>query len=437
MPLKSKNALRIHGMPGCTTKQTYEEVVEILCAPPSTLTKRASSLFRLSDIGQTRSSTDGTTPLITALEGEASPQLMPRPPPTPSDEPASTSFVFQHKDAPVGTISFSDRKRLKAALNVFEKAKKNKDPHWSGWEITNEFRGITVLHEYPAADKVEMDICAVHGLGGNAIDSWTADNGKMWLKDYLPSSQHFTKSRIMTFGYDADLADQRSLMTLENWAENLLQMLMEVRTSKKQRRRPLLFVCHSFGGLVVRKAMIKLSTTKHKGLSLAQCGLIFLATPHTGTSIADWNALFVATAGLVGGVRSEIVDRLRAFNSSSLWDKSAFLNLNPLPPFQCYAEGMSVQKSGIQRIIVTQDSASLDSQTPAHMIMRADHCTISKFSTNSMEFITVVNGMSQVYAEISTTYRHSPVVRYLISLSRPKSGSGRDSSSTDTNTGSG
>lgn len=37
----------------------------------------------------------------------------------------------------------------------------------------------------------------------------------------------------MTFGYDADLADQRSLMTLENWAENLLQMLMEVRTSKK------------------------------------------------------------------------------------------------------------------------------------------------------------------------------------------------------------
>lgn len=97
--------------------------------------------------------------------------------------------------------------------------------------------------------------------------------------------------------------------------------------------------------------MIKLSTTKYKGISLAQCGLIFLATPHTGTDIADWNALLVATAGLVGGVRSEIVDRLRAFNSSSLWDKSAFLKLNPLPPFQCYAEGMSVQRTGIQKIV--------------------------------------------------------------------------------------
>lgn len=157
MPLKSKNALRIHGIPGCTTKQTYEEVVEILCAPPSTLTKRASSLFRLSDIGQTRSSTDGTTPSITILEGESSPQLMPRTPPLPSNEPASTSFVFQHKDAPVGTISFSDRRRLKAALNVFDEAKKNKDLHWSSWEITKEFRGITVLHEYPGADKVEME----------------------------------------------------------------------------------------------------------------------------------------------------------------------------------------------------------------------------------------------------------------------------------------
>lgn len=144
-------------MPGSTTKKTYEEVVEILCAPPPTLTKRASSLLRLSDIGQTRSSTDGITPSITILEGEASPQLMPRTPPIPSNEPASTSFVFQHKDAPVGTISFSDRKRLKAALNVCEKAKKNKDLHWNDWEITNEFRGITVLREYAGADKVEME----------------------------------------------------------------------------------------------------------------------------------------------------------------------------------------------------------------------------------------------------------------------------------------
>lgn len=36
----------------------------------------------------------------------------------------------------------------------------------------------------------------------------------------------------MTFGYDADLVDRRSLMSLENWAENLLQSLIEVRASK-------------------------------------------------------------------------------------------------------------------------------------------------------------------------------------------------------------
>jgi hypothetical protein len=74
-------------------------------------------------------------------------------------------------------------------------------------------------------------ICAVHGLGGNAIDTWTAENGKMWLRDILPTSDGFQKSRIMTFGYDSDLTAIASTMSVEDWAKTLLTSVNNIRTS--------------------------------------------------------------------------------------------------------------------------------------------------------------------------------------------------------------
>jgi hypothetical protein len=91
------------------------------------------------------------------------------------------------------------------------------------------------LTELPALLTTKYhSICAVHGLGGNAIDTWTADNNKMWLRDFLPMSAYFKKSRIMTFGYDGDLTDQRTIMRVEDWAENLLHSVSEARTSEKE-----------------------------------------------------------------------------------------------------------------------------------------------------------------------------------------------------------
>ena len=46
---------------------------------------------------------------------------------------------------------------------------------------------------------------AVHGLGGDAINTKTHPKSKkFWLKDFLP--QQIPDARIMTFGYNADAA---------------------------------------------------------------------------------------------------------------------------------------------------------------------------------------------------------------------------------------
>jgi len=49
---------------------------------------------------------------------------------------------------------------------------------------------------------------AVHGLGGDAYQTWTASNGKLWLRDFLPFdllAEGTKTARIMTFGYDANV----------------------------------------------------------------------------------------------------------------------------------------------------------------------------------------------------------------------------------------
>ena len=78
-------------------------------------------------------------------------------------------------------------------------------------------------------------IVAVHGLMGHAYDTWTDKaTGKLWLQDFLPTSDCIDKipnARIMTFGYDADVTS-RNVLDIMGFAENLVAGL------KSHRRKP-------------------------------------------------------------------------------------------------------------------------------------------------------------------------------------------------------
>jgi hypothetical protein len=95
----------------------------------------------------------------------------------------------------------------------------------------------------------------VHGLSPlknpkHAEDTWTAKStGKMWLRDFLPHK--VPKARIFLFGYNSNAALSTSTAGVQDQAETLFSRL--IRERKDAPERPLIFICHSLGGLIVNR----------------------------------------------------------------------------------------------------------------------------------------------------------------------------------------
>jgi hypothetical protein len=78
-----------------------------------------------------------------------------------------------------------------------------------------------------------FSICTVHGLDGNGFDTWAAENSSMWPRDILPTTEPFTKSRVMTFGYSSQIRGQGNTSGILQWADYLLTQVGEVRKTEK------------------------------------------------------------------------------------------------------------------------------------------------------------------------------------------------------------
>lgn len=88
-------------------------------------------------------------------------------------------------------------------------------------------------------------MCAIHGLSGHAFDTWMTST-RMWLRDVLPKHTQFQSSRIMTYGYNAALITREDARSrIGDFADALLALLGDLRSSTEERARPLLLVCHS------------------------------------------------------------------------------------------------------------------------------------------------------------------------------------------------
>ena len=81
-----------------------------------------------------------------------------------------------------------------------------------------------------------------------------ARNGVFWPQDLLPKD--VPNCRIFTWGYNVDtpyLRTSVSTATISDHSRGLLSDLAGYRTSEEEESRPIIFIAHSLGGVVVKE----------------------------------------------------------------------------------------------------------------------------------------------------------------------------------------
>ncbi|OBT86873.1 hypothetical protein VE02_03833 [Pseudogymnoascus sp. 03VT05] len=148
--------------------------------------------------------------------------------------------------------------------------------------IDDHFDGPTVLSS-PLPSDHEVDCLAISGLGGHAFGSFKEKDGSyMWLCDDLP--YHLATARIIIYGYESQLHGSQSFQGLEALASNLRALLRDI-TEKK----PLFFIAHSLGGLIVKEAIIQIRDESHNGFDTLNFiyGALFFGVPNQGIDITS------------------------------------------------------------------------------------------------------------------------------------------------------
>ncbi|RYP59386.1 hypothetical protein DL769_008561 [Monosporascus sp. CRB-8-3] len=152
-----------------------------------------------------------------------------------------------------------------------------------------QYLGLEVLYdpEQVGLGPTELDIAFVHGLNGDHIRTWRhEDTGIVWPEDLIPKVM--PSFRVLSFGYSAHVYDNVSLAHIRDHARNLLNLLNDERAEIPP-ERPVVFVAHSLGGLVVKQALrLANNEAPFKLVAKATRGILLFSTPHHGADEEKW-----------------------------------------------------------------------------------------------------------------------------------------------------
>ncbi|KAI9775707.1 MAG: hypothetical protein M1816_005776, partial [Peltula sp. TS41687] len=258
-----------------------------------------------------------------------------------------------------------------------------------------------------------LDIIFVHGLGSNPDTTWRArktatkleathdEEYICWVSDFLPQDiPAAIRQDIRVFFYNHDSIWQRDAVQtrLGELGHNFLNHIRtEIRRTEEERGRGLIFVGYSYGGLVIKEALIQASIYQRFADIIGHTkAAFFLGTPHRGSNFTKWATLIARALQPIGSnpsiLRELAYDSVPLFDLHSQFVAVAGDSLQVVNFFEqrktCILKLWFVQRSAF---CVPKQSATYAGLCVQNIGLSVDHYGLNKFGSRSANYKTVLS----------------------------------------------
>ncbi|PHH93015.1 hypothetical protein CDD83_2125 [Cordyceps sp. RAO-2017] len=228
--------------------------------------------------------------------------------------------------------------------------------------------------------------------------------GPSWVRQGIRREAH--RARILLYAHPEPVEGT----TLSTLADALLEELQALRASEA-RERPLLFIAHSIGGLVVKMALTKASRDARYENVLRECyGVAFFGTPHQGSSYFAMPSLASSIQSLLqlsSPLPASITDGLRVGNSLLLRVDEDFKSVSTDLRVWTLYETIESRLSGAaesQDVYFTAPltsikSAILGMRQESILALQSDHANMASFGRHNVHTLRLF--LRQIAAQIS------------------------------------
>ncbi|EFW20428.1 hypothetical protein D8B26_003189 [Coccidioides posadasii str. Silveira] len=250
------------------------------------------------------------------------------------------------------------------------------------------------LSEVYTSQDPQVDVVFVHGLNGSAYATWaTKKSDIFWPADLLPRTLPSQQLRILTYGYDANVSafmDGTSKDKIHNHAEHLAAHLFANRNLNGAVDRPIVFICHSLGGLVVKKCLTFCSRVRHEHIQhlrstyVSTYGILFLGTPHNGSDVAKFGSLLQSICGAVlpkklFDTSPQLIQSLKTDNEHLQIINRDFVQIIDRFRIYFFHESKPMDLKSTRAFIVDEASAAPLMDGVERMGIEADHGSMCRF----------------------------------------------------------
>lgn len=189
-----------------------------------------------------------------------------------------------------------------------------------------------------------------------------------------------------------------------------LRVVLTLAKLKRALERPIIFICHSLGGLVVKRCLIYCKSTRYahterlRSIYVSTYGILFLATPHNGSDQAKWARLLQHICSAVFpkdffDSSPQLIEALKTNNETLQNINRLFIGDIGRFHIIFFHESKPMDLNDTTSLVVDEDSAAPMFTGVERIGIERDHSHICKFEDQNAPGYEVVAEAVQRYAD--------------------------------------